>query len=104
MKLLNVSSRANGLTPLSYVKLRHRGLEMTTSNSKQFLVDITEHLIEVNDRSSKFNFTLHVIKSTPSKKAGITIFIHIFQDVNGFDHPSLTEWYDGQHIRTHIHN
>ena len=93
---------------------------MTTSNSAKFLVDISEHLIEVNDRSSKFNTMLHVIKDTEQykagstmlhvikdteqHKAGSTIFIHVFEDVNGFDRPSLTEWYDGQHIRTRINN
>ena len=77
---------------------------MTTSNSAKFLVDISEHLIEVNDRSSSPNFTLHVIKGTSSKKAGTTIFMHIFKDVNGFDRPSLTEWRDGQYIRTNILN
>lgn len=77
---------------------------MTTANSAKFLVDISEHLIEVNDRSSKFNTMLHVIKNTEQHKAGITIFIHAFEDVNGFDRPSLTEWRDGQHIRTNILN
>ena len=77
---------------------------MTTLNSKQFLVDITEHFIEDNDRSSSPNFTLHVIKGTSSKKAGTTIFMHIFKDVNGFDRPSLTQWCDGQHIKTNILN
>lgn len=77
---------------------------MTTSNSAKFLVDISEHLIEVNDRSSKFNTMLHVIKDTEQYKAGTTIFIHVFEDVNGFDRPSLTEWYDDQHIRTNILN
>lgn len=77
---------------------------MTTANSARFLVDILEHLIEVNDRSSSPNFTLHVIKGTSSKKAGTTIFMHTFKDVNGFDRPSLTEWCDGQHIRTNILN
>ena len=77
---------------------------MTTSNSAKFLVDISEHLIEVNDRSSKFNTMLHVIKDTEQHKAGATIFIHIFDDVNGFDRQSLTEWRDGQHIRTNILN
>lgn len=77
---------------------------MTTLNSKQFLVGITEHFIGVNDRSSSPNFTLHVIKGTSSKKAGTTIFMHIFKDVNGFDRPSLTEWRDGQHVKTNILN
>ena len=77
---------------------------MTTSNSAKFLVDISEHLIEVNDRSSKFNTMLHVIKDTEQYEAGTTILIHIFEDVNGFDRPSLTEWCDGQHIRTNINN
>ena len=77
---------------------------MKTANSTRFLVDISEHLIEVNDRSSSPNFTLHVIKGTSSKKAGTTIFMHIFEDVNGFDRPSLTQWRDGQHIRTNILN
>ena len=77
---------------------------MTTSNSAKFLVDISEHLIEVNDRSDKFNTMLHVIKDTEQYKAGATIFIHVFEDVNGFDRPSLTEWRDGQHIRTRINN
>ena len=77
---------------------------MTTSNSKQFLVDITEHFIEINDRSSSSNFTLHVIKGTSSKKAGTTIFMHIFKDVNGYDRPSLTQWCDGQHVKTDILN
>ena len=77
---------------------------MTTSNSAKFLVDISEHLIEVNDRSSKFNTMLHVIKDTEQYKAGTTIFIHVFEDVNGFDRPSLTVWRDGQHIRTRINN
>lgn len=77
---------------------------MTTANSARFLVDISEHMIEINDRSSSPNFTLHVIKGTSSKKAGTTIFMHIFNDVNGFDRPSLTEWRDGQHVRTNILN
>ena len=77
---------------------------MTTSNSAKFLVDISEHLIEVNDRSSKFNTMLHVIKDTEQYKAGTTIFIHVFEDVNRFDRPSLTVWRDGQHIRTNILN
>ena len=77
---------------------------MKTANSTRFLVDISEHLIEVNDRSSSPNFTLHVIKGTSSKKAGTTIFMHIFEDVNGFDRPSLTQWCDGQHIKTNILN
>ena len=77
---------------------------MKTANSTRFLVDISEHLIEVNDRSSSPNFTLHVIKGTLSKKAGTTIFMHIFKDVNGFDRPSLTQWCDGQHIKTNILN
>ena len=68
------------------------------------LVDISEHLIEVNDRSSKFNTMLHVIKDTEQYKAGVTIFIHVFEDVDGFDRPSLTVWHDGQHIRTRINN
>ena len=77
---------------------------MNTSNSARFLVDISEHLIDINDRSSKFNTMLHVIKDTEQHKAGSTIFIHVFEDVNGFDRPSLTEWRDGQHIRTRINN
>lgn len=77
---------------------------MTTSNSARFLVDISEHLIEVNDRSNKFNTMLHMIKDTEQYKAGATIFIHVFEDVNGFDRPSLTEWRDGQYIRTNILN
>lgn len=77
---------------------------MTTSNSAKFLVDISEHLIGVNDRSNKFNTMLHVIKDTEQYKAGATIFIHVFEDVNGFDRPSLTVWRDGQHIRTNILN
>ena len=77
---------------------------MTTSNSAKFLVDISEHLIEVNDRSSKFNTMLHVVKDTEQHKAGTAIFIHVFEDVNGFDRPSLTEWRDGQHTRTNILN
>lgn len=75
---------------------------MTTSNSAKSLVDISEHLIEVNDRSNKFNTMFHVIKDTERHKAGTTIFIHVFEDVNGFDRPSLTEWRDGQYIRTNI--
>ena len=77
---------------------------MTTPNSARFLVDISEHLIDINDRSSKFNTMLHVIKDTEQHKAGATIFIHVFDDVNGFDRPSLTVWRDGQHIRTNILN
>lgn len=77
---------------------------MTTSNSARFLVDISEHLIGVNDRSNKFNTMLHVIKDTAQHKAGTAIFIHVFEDVNGFDRPSLTEWRDGQYIRTSILN
>ena len=77
---------------------------MTTSNSTRFLVDISEHLIGVNDRSNKFNIMLHVIKDTERHKAGATILIHIFEDVNGFDRPSLTVWRDGQYIRTDILN
>ena len=77
---------------------------MTTANSARFLVDISEHLIDVNDRSNKFNTMLHVIKDTERHKAGTTILIHIFEDVNGFDRPSLTVWRDGQHIRTNILN
>ena len=77
---------------------------MTTANSARFLVDILEHLIEVNDRSHDFNTMLHVIKDTEQYKAGTTILIHIFEDVNGFDRPSLTVWRDGQHIRTNILN
>lgn len=77
---------------------------MKTANSTRFLVDISEHLIEVNDRSSKFNTMLHVIKDTEQYKAGTTIFMHIFKDVNGFDRPSLTQWCDGQHIKTNILN
>ena len=77
---------------------------IAAANSAKFLVDISEHLIEVNDRSSVFNTTLHVIKDTEQYKAGATIFIHVFEDVNGFDRPSLTEWRDGQHIRTNILN
>ena len=41
---------------------------------------------------------------TLSKKAGTTIFMHIFKDVNGFDRPSLTQWCDGQHVKTNILN
>ncbi len=77
---------------------------MATANSARFLVDISEHLIDVNDRSSSPNFTLHVIKDTEHHKAGDTIFMHIFKDVNGFDRPSLTQWCDGQHIKTNILN
>lgn len=77
---------------------------MTTFNSARFLVDVSEHLIDINDRSHDFNTILHVIKDTPTYKAGTTILIHIFEDVNGFDRPSLTEWYDGDHIRTNIGN
>ena len=76
---------------------------MTTPNSARFLVDISEHLIEVND-SSRFNTMLHVIKDTERYKAGSTIFIYVFEDVNGFDRASLTEWRDGQHIRTNVRN
>lgn len=77
---------------------------MTTSNSARFLVDISEHLIDINDRSHDFNTMLHVIKDTEQYKAGTTLLIHIFEDVNGFDRPSLTEWRDGQYIRTNIGN
>ncbi|QXO06585.1 hypothetical protein PHAGE_BARTON_59 [Acinetobacter phage Barton] len=77
---------------------------MTTSNSARFLVDISEHLIDINDRSHDFNTMLHVIKDTEQYKAGTTILIHIFEDVNGFDRPSLTVWHGGQHIRTSINN
>lgn len=77
---------------------------MATSNSKQFLVDITEHFIEINDRSKHFNMMAHVIKDTEHYKAGDTVLIHTLQDVNGYDRPSLTVWRDGQHIRTNILN
>ncbi len=77
---------------------------MTTANSARFLVDITEHFIEINDRSHNFNTMIHVIKDIEKYKAVTTIFIHVFEDVNGFDRPSLTEWCDGQHIRTNILN
>lgn len=77
---------------------------MTTPNSARFIVDISEHLIDINDRSHDFNTMLHVIKDIEPYKAGTTILIHTFKDVNGFDRPSLTEWRDGQHIRTIINN
>ena len=77
---------------------------MNTSNSKQFLVDITEHLIDINDRSHDFNTMLHVIKDTEQYKAGSTILIHVFEDVNGFDRPSLIEWHDGGCIKTTCRN
>lgn len=77
---------------------------MITANNKQFLVDVSEHLIDVNDRSQQFNTMMHVIKDTEQYKAGTTILIHVFEDVNGFDRPSLTEWRNGEHIRTNIHN
>lgn len=77
---------------------------MTTSNSARFLVDITEHAIDINDRSHNFNTMIHVIKDTEKYEAGTTIFIHVLEDVNGFDRPSLTVWRDGQHIRTNILN
>ncbi|QXO06715.1 hypothetical protein PHAGE_JEFFCO_57 [Acinetobacter phage JeffCo] len=86
---------------------------MTTANSARFLVDISEHLIDVNDRSRNlniidrsrdFNNMLHVIKGTKKYKAGTTIFIYVFEDVSGYGRPSLTEWRDGQYIRTNILN
>lgn len=77
---------------------------MTTSNSKQFLVDITEHFIEINDRSQQFNCMRHIIKDMEHCKAGDTLLIHTFQDVNGYDRPSLTVWHGGQCLRTRIHN
>lgn len=77
---------------------------MTTSNSAKFLVDISEHLIEVNDRSKHFNTMVHVIKDTEHYKVGDTVLVHTFQDVNGFDRPSLTVWHGGQHLRTRINN
>ena len=104
MKLLNALLKVSGLTRLSYAKPRHRRYTLNTSNSARFLVDILEHFIDINDRSHDFNTMLHVIKDTERYKAGSTIFIHIFEDVNGFDRPSLTEWRDGQHIRTRISN
>ena len=77
---------------------------MKTSNSARFLVDISEHSIDINDRSHDFNTVLHVIKDTEHYKAGDTILVHIFQDVNGYDRPSLTVWRDGQCHRTSILN
>lgn len=77
---------------------------MKTANSAKFLVDISEHLIEVNDRSHDFNTMLHVIKDTEHYKAGDTILVHTFQDVNGYDRPSLTEWRDGGCIKTTCRN
>lgn len=77
---------------------------MTTPNSKQFLVDITEHFIEINDRSKHFNMIAHVIKDTGHYKAGDTILVYAFQDVNGYDRPSLTVWHGGQCLRTRINN
>lgn len=77
---------------------------MTTSNSKQFLVDITEHFIEINDRSHHFNTMAHVIKDTRHYKAGDTILVYVLQDANGFDRPSLTIWHGGQCLRTHIND
>lgn len=77
---------------------------MTTSNSARFLVDISEHLIEIYDRSKHFNAMAHAIKDTERYKAGDTVLIHTFQDVNGFDRPSVTVWRGGQHVRTRIHN
>lgn len=77
---------------------------MTTSNSVRFLVDITKHLIEIHDRSKRFNAMAHAIKDTERYKAGDTVLIHTFQDVSGFDRPSITVWRGGQCLRTRINN
>ena len=45
-----------------------------------------------------------MIKDTEHYKAGDTVLIHTFQDVNGYDRPSLTVWHGGQCIRTRINN
>ena len=73
-------------------------------NNKQFLVDITEHFIEINDRGKHFNNITHVIKDTEHYKAGDAVVIHSFQDVNGYDRPRLTVWHGGQYIRARINN
>ena len=77
---------------------------MNTANSAKFLVDILEHFIGINDRSHDFNTMILVIKDTEHYKAGDTVLVHTFKDVNGYDRQSLTVWHGGQCFRTNINN
>lgn len=47
---------------------------------------------------------MHLTRDVNHRPAGLSYMIYIFEDVNGFDRPCVTEWVNGQCVRSQITN